>query len=174
MGEPEDMSIRLLKEVLDDLSVTYKASEKKRDLIAKVRQARERLQESHSQQDAPCHFALYCNNDYTDDQSHWYNSCAFKASLFPLIYYDERKERFLHLLFQLLFLFELLALYLEVLLYQEVVCFIVMVYSLYLGLVRCFLIILLVIRQSKFRNALWPEHCKSALPSLKCCVDSFV
>ena len=94
MGEPEDMSVRLLKEVLDDLNVTYKASEKKRDLIAKVLQARERLQESHSQQDAPCHFALYCNNDYTDDQSHWYDSCAFKASLFPLIYYDERKERF--------------------------------------------------------------------------------
>ena len=39
--------------VLDDLNVTYKASEKKRDLIAKVRQARERLQESHCQQDAP-------------------------------------------------------------------------------------------------------------------------
>lgn len=32
----------------------------------------------------------------------------------------------------------------------------------------------MVIRQSKFRNALWPGHCKSALPSLKCCVDSFV
>lgn len=39
MGEPEDMTIRLLKEVLDDLNVTYKASEKKRDLNAKVRQA---------------------------------------------------------------------------------------------------------------------------------------
>lgn len=43
MGEPQDMSVRLLKEVLDDLNVTYKASEKKRDLIAKVRQARERF-----------------------------------------------------------------------------------------------------------------------------------
>ena len=119
-------------------NVTYKASEKKRDLIAKVRQARERLQESHCQQDAPCHFAVYRNNDDTDDQSQWHNSCRFKASLFPLIYYDERKERLLHLLFQLLFLFELVSLYLEVLLYQEVVCFIVMIYSLYLGLVRYF------------------------------------
>ena len=45
MGEPEDMSIHLLKEVLDDLNVTYKASEKKHDLIAKVLQAQERLQE---------------------------------------------------------------------------------------------------------------------------------
>ena len=39
MREPEDMSIRFLKEVLDDFNITYKASEKKRDLIAKVRQA---------------------------------------------------------------------------------------------------------------------------------------
>ena len=137
MGEPEDMSICLLKEVLDDLNVTYRASEKKRHLIEKVRQARERLQESHCQQDTS-HFASYRNNDYTEDQSHWHNGCTFKASLFPLIYYDERKERLLHLLFHLLFLFELVALYLEVLLYQEVVCFIVMVYSLYLGLVRYF------------------------------------
>ena len=98
MGEPEDMSIRLLKEVLDGLNVTYKASEKKRDLIAKVRQDRERLQESHCQQDTPCHFALYRNNDYMDDQSHWHNSCTFKASLFSLIYYDDRKERLVHLL----------------------------------------------------------------------------
>ena len=67
MGEPEDMSIHLLKEVLDDLNVTYKASERKRDLISKVCQARERLQESHCQQDAPSHFALYRNNDYMDD-----------------------------------------------------------------------------------------------------------
>ena len=137
MGEPEDMSICLLKEVLDDLNITYRASEKKRHLIEKVRQARERLQESHCQQDTS-HFASYRNNDYTEDQSHWHNGCTFKASLFPLTYYDERKERLLHLLFHLLFFFELVALYLEVLLCQEVVCFIGMVYSLYLGLVRYF------------------------------------
>ena len=90
MGVPEDMSIRLLKEVLDDLNVTYKASERKRDLIAKVRQARERMQESHCQQYAPFHFALYRNKDYTDDRSHWHNSFTFKASLFPFICYDDR------------------------------------------------------------------------------------
>ena len=86
------MSVRLLEEVLDDLNVTYEVSEKKRDLIAKVCQARERLQESHCQQYATCHFALYHNNDYTDDQSHWHNSCTFKASLYLLIYHDDRKE----------------------------------------------------------------------------------
>lgn len=142
MGEPENMTIRLLKEVLDDLNVTYKASDKKQDLIAKVRQAREELQESHCQQGRPFHFPLNYNNNHDDDQSHWHkiNSVTFKASLFPLIYYDERKERFLHLLFQLLFLFELIGLYLEVILCQAVVCFIVMVYSLHLhvGLVTGF------------------------------------
>ena len=35
MGEPEDMSIRLLKEVLDDLNVTYKASERNVTLLPK-------------------------------------------------------------------------------------------------------------------------------------------
>lgn len=34
MGEPGDMTRRLLKEVLDEFNVTYKASEKKADLIA--------------------------------------------------------------------------------------------------------------------------------------------
>ena len=73
-----------------------------------------------------------------DGQTHRHKSCTFKASLFPLINYDDRKERLLHLLFQLIFLFKLVALYLQQLLYQEVVCFIVMIYSLYVGLVRCF------------------------------------
>ena len=86
MGEPENMTIRLLKEVLDDLTVTYKASDKKQDLIAKVRQAREELQESHCQQGRPFHFPLNYNNNHDDDQSHWHkiNSVTFKASLFPI------------------------------------------------------------------------------------------
>ena len=70
MGEPENMTIRLLKEVLDDLNVTYKASEKKQDLIAKVCQAREELQESLCQQGRPFHFPLNYNNNHDDDQSH--------------------------------------------------------------------------------------------------------
>ena len=184
MGEPEDMSIRLLKEVLDDLNVTYKASERKLDFIAKVRQARERLQESHCQQYAPSQFGLYRNNDYMDDQSHWHNSCTFKASLFPLIYYDDRKERLLLLLFQLIFLFELLALYLEQLLYQEIICFIFMVYSLYVGLVRCFVtefFHLWIELLSCWLFAKVNSEMLSGLPfenlpcqSFKCDVDSFV
>ena len=43
MGETEDMTIHFLKEVLDEFNVTYRASEKKADLIAKVHQARANL-----------------------------------------------------------------------------------------------------------------------------------
>ena len=35
MGPPEDMTVRLLKEVLDELNITYRSSEKKADLIEK-------------------------------------------------------------------------------------------------------------------------------------------
>ena len=40
MGQPEDMTIRLLKEVLDEFNVTYGASEKKADLIILLRFAK--------------------------------------------------------------------------------------------------------------------------------------
>ena len=43
MGPPEDMTVRLLKEVLDDLNITYRSSKKKADLIEKVRRARANL-----------------------------------------------------------------------------------------------------------------------------------
>lgn len=43
MGPPEDMTVRLLKEVLDDLNITYGSSEKKADLIEKVRCAQANL-----------------------------------------------------------------------------------------------------------------------------------
>lgn len=45
LGPPEDMTVSLLKEVLDSLNVTYRSNEKKAELIAKVHQARENLQE---------------------------------------------------------------------------------------------------------------------------------
>ena len=49
-GEPEDMTVRLLREVLDELNVTYKASDKKAVLIGKVREARQNLQGNY----CPC------------------------------------------------------------------------------------------------------------------------
>ena len=48
MEPPEDMTVRLLKEVLDDLNITYRSSEKKADLIEKVRRARATLHDDAS------------------------------------------------------------------------------------------------------------------------------
>lgn len=48
MGPPEDMTVYLLKEVLDGLNVTYRSNEKKADLIAKVCRARTDLQDKAS------------------------------------------------------------------------------------------------------------------------------
>ena len=46
MGPPDDMTVLLLKEVLDDLNITYRSSEKKADLIEKVRNARATLHDA--------------------------------------------------------------------------------------------------------------------------------
>ena len=52
-GEPEDMTVRLLREVLDELNITYKASDKKAILIAKVREARQNLHGNTFSRSAP-------------------------------------------------------------------------------------------------------------------------
>ena len=52
-GEPEDMTGRLLREVLDELNITYKASDKKAILIAKVREARQNLHGNTFSRSAP-------------------------------------------------------------------------------------------------------------------------
>ena len=104
--------IHLLKEVLDEFNVTYRASEKKADLIAKVRQAPVNLQNNAENfqhyPEAPLRFGMSNENGDTTSsgKSHWHNRFTFSASPFPLIYYDERRERFLHILFQLIFLLD--------------------------------------------------------------------
>ena len=45
-GSVEDMTVRLLKEVLDDLNISYRSNEKKADLIEKVRRARATLHDA--------------------------------------------------------------------------------------------------------------------------------
>lgn len=91
MGLPEDMSVHLLvlKEVLDDLNVTYKANEKKADLIEKVRHVRATLQE-----ESYCHSEranVFSSPEYTDTKLD--NCFNFKKS--PdvcLLFYDDQKE----------------------------------------------------------------------------------
>ena len=46
MGPQEDMTVYLLKEVLDDLNINYRSNERKADLIEKVRRARATLQDA--------------------------------------------------------------------------------------------------------------------------------
>ena len=50
MGPLEDMTVRLLKEVLDDMTLTYKTNEKKADLIEKDCHARVSLRDEYYDQ----------------------------------------------------------------------------------------------------------------------------
>ena len=50
MGPLEDMTVRLLKEVLDDMNLTYKTKEKKADLIEKDCHARVSLRDEYYDQ----------------------------------------------------------------------------------------------------------------------------
>lgn len=124
IGPPEDMTVYLLKEVLDCLNITYRSNEKKAELIAKVREARVNLQDKASR----------CNQRGTSASSEKKKRREFKDSLtikkcvMCLFYYDDRKERLLQILFQLLFLLEIIGAYLGALLFQQTITFIVMVY----------------------------------------------
>ena len=89
MGEPEDMTIHLLNEVLDEFNVTYKASKKKADLIVKVHQAQENLQNTENFQhytEVSLHFRMSHENRDKPGKSHWYNRFTFSVTPFPVIY----------------------------------------------------------------------------------------
>ena len=87
MGPPEDMTVSLLKEVLDSLNVTYRSNEKKAQLIAKVRQARENLQEGET-----CSTSTYVGKKQS---SKFKGSLTLKSNITCLYYYDDRKEKLL-------------------------------------------------------------------------------
>ena len=55
MGPLEDMTVCLLKEVLDDMNLTYKTNEKKADLIEKDCHARVSLRDEYYDQSNRCH-----------------------------------------------------------------------------------------------------------------------
>ena len=122
MGPPEDMTVYLLKEVLDGLNITYRSNEKKAELIAKVRQARANLQDKASRCDQRTTSAYSGKKKRREFK----DSLTFKKCVICLFYYDDRKERLLQILFQLLFLLEVIGAYLEVVLFQQIIIFIVM------------------------------------------------
>ena len=124
MGPPEDMTVFLLKEVLDSLNVTYRSNEKKPELIAKVRQARENLQEGET----------HSTSRYIGKKkSRKFKAClTLNNNIACLYYYDERKEKLLQILSHLLFLLEIVGAYLQCILFVQIVTFILAVYCLLL------------------------------------------
>lgn len=100
MGPPEDMTVYLLKEVLDGLNVTYRSKEKKADLIANVCRARTDLQDKASR----CNQRILSTCSEKGDRRAFNNSLNSKKCAVCLFYYDDRKERLLKILIQILFL----------------------------------------------------------------------
>lgn len=127
-GEPEDMTVRLLREVLDELNVTFKANDKKAVLIGKVREARQNLQGNTCPRSTPKNYQPEGGRAKHERYFTWdLNNRAF---WFVPFYYDDKKERLLNLLLNLLFTLQVIGVYLDMLLYQQAVC-LVMLASMY-------------------------------------------
>ena len=124
MEPPEDMTVYLLKEVLDGLNITYKSNEKKAELIAKVRRARTDLQDKASR----CNQRIPSTCSEKGDRRAFNNSLNSMKCAVCLFYYDDRKERLLKILFQILFLLQIIGAYLQVMLFQQIITFICMMY----------------------------------------------
>ena len=103
MGPPEDMTVCLLKEVLDSLNVTFRSNQKKAELIPKVRQACENLQEGDTRS----------TSTYTGkkQRSKFKGSLTLKSNITCLYYCDDRKEKLFKILVHLLFLLEIVGTY---------------------------------------------------------------
>ena len=127
-GEPEDMTVRLLREVLDELNITYKASDKKAVLIAKVREARKNLQGNTLSRLAPKNYQPEGASAKHKRYFTW--DLNNRACRFVPFYYDDKKKRLLNLLLSLLFLLQVIGVYLDILLYQQAV-YLVMLASMY-------------------------------------------
>ena len=123
MGLPEDMTVRLLKDVLDELNITFRSNEKKADLIEKVCRGRASLHDASHDHNMRGHtfssFKFWNTGTPFED---WF---AFRKSTLCLYYYDDRKERLLYLFFHILFLLDAFGVYLEVIFLQQIVYFII-------------------------------------------------
>ena len=93
------------------------------ELNAKVRRARTDLQDkvSHCNQRIP----LTCSEK--GERQTFNNSLNSEKCTVCLFHYDDRKERLLKILFQILFLLEIIGAYLQVLLFQQTITFTCMV-----------------------------------------------
>lgn len=129
MGPPEDVTVGLLKEVLDDLNITYRSNKKKADLIEKVRCAQATLHDVSHDHNMRGHaffsFKFWNTGTPFEDWS------PFRKNALCLYYFDDRKERLLYLFFHILFLLDAFGAYLEVIFLQQIVYFIIEILTLH-------------------------------------------
>ncbi|KAJ7386030.1 hypothetical protein OS493_012363 [Desmophyllum pertusum] len=115
------MTVKLLKEILSEMSVPFNRTAKKADLIKMVKEARKEMSTADN------NFALgqgtegsyFATNSWAVVEQTIHCNCDLHRRTLQTIpiYYDERKERLLHLLLHLLFLLELTGKYLDVFVY---------------------------------------------------------
>ena len=161
-GNPEDLSIRLLQEILDEMSELYSKSWKKGVLIEKVRDAREKA--NNTTCTASVRNTVTTGQERTIGHSSDSDSAdSFTAkpsvnstsSLFRcvqrvvrqtqiLYYFDEKKERLIHLLLLVLFIIDLLRAYTANSLYVYVIYTLILIQAtlvfeeiMFLFLVHC-------------------------------------
>ena len=108
-GSADDMTVALLREVLDEMNVTYRKNEKKADLVRKVKEARST--------------AIDATQDCHGGSEHTPKSSRKTSKLkWPIAYYyDERKERLFYLLLHILFLLDTIGTFIEFLVCMYVI-----------------------------------------------------
>ena len=140
-GNPEDLTIRLLREILDEMGEPYSKSWKKGVLIEKVRAAREKTNNTtctasvrntvtagyerstghSSDSDSADSFTAKARANSTSTSSSFRRVQRVVRPTQILYYFDEKKERLIHLLLLVLFLIDLLRAYMENTLYVYVI-----------------------------------------------------
>ena len=108
-GSGDDMTVALLREVLDEMNVTYRKNEKKADLVRKVKEARST--------------AIDATQDCHGGSEHTPKSSRKTSKLkWPIAYYyDEKKERLFYPLLHILFLLDTTGAFIEFLVCMYVI-----------------------------------------------------
>ena len=170
-GNPEDLSIRLLREILDEMGEPYCKSWKKGVLIEKVRPGREKANNTR------CTASVRNTVTTGQERTIGHSSDSHSADSFPaklsvnstsslfrcvqrvvrqtqiLYYFDEKKERLIHLLLLVLFIIDLLRAYMPnslyvyviytliliqaTLVFEEIICFFSSFIALLMMLLTC-------------------------------------
>ena len=108
-GSADDMTLALLREVLDEMNVTYCKNEKKADLVRKVKEARSTAIDSTQD----CHGG----SEHTPKSSRKTSKLKWPIAY----YYDEKKERLFYLLLHIFFLVDTIGTFIEFLVCMYVI-----------------------------------------------------